>query len=214
MNPVKQELKTEFQLERIIFFSDAVFAIAITLLIIEVHVPQVTVDTNASLLVAIGTILPDLFGFVTSFFLIACFWHQHHSIFGYAEGFDAGLIWLNLGFLFFIVLIPFTTSLMGPYGNLLVATTLYSINIICAGLLNMLLLRHLVRSPKKLSAGLENRRLLKGFYIFLLAIPVWILVCWLVGLLTVPGIGDFCLFGLAFVIPFSKKLGQRAENSK
>ncbi len=208
-----KELKKEFQLERIIFFSDAVFAIAITLLIIDLHIPDVEIGSDADLLHALGTIIPGLFGFVISFFIIANFWDHHHSIFGYVEKYDSGLIWLNLVFLFFIVLIPFSTRIFGNFGGLLTATTIYSLNIICAGFFTYLILRHVSRPGKKLSFGLENKRLRRGFYVLTLAIPAWILICWLVGLITDPAIGDICLFGLGFVIPISKRKFGKAQKA-
>ncbi len=214
MSNIKQEFRRQFQLERIIFFSDAVFAIAITLLIIELQLPEVTIQTNGDLLHALGTILPDIFGFVISFFLIASFWNHHHSIFGYVKNFDTGLIWLNLMTLFFIVLIPFTTTLLGSYGNLLASTTIYTINILGVGVMFFLILRHISRKGAALSIGLENKKFRKGLYLFSLTIPAWILICWVIGLVTAPGIGDFFLFGLSFVIPFSKKKFLSGRNIK
>lgn len=205
MSNIKQEFKRQFQLERIIFFSDAVFAIAITLLIIELHLPDVTIQTNGDLLKALGTILPDVFGFVISFFIIASFWNHHHSIFGYVKNFDSALIWLNLLTLFFIVLIPFTTTLLGAHGNLLASTTIYTVNILGVGIMFFLILRHISKKGEILSQGLANKKFRKGLYLFSLTIPAWILICWFIGLVTAPGIGDFFLFGLSFVIPFSKK---------
>lgn len=214
MDQFDKDLKSEFQLERIIFFSDAVFAIAITLLIIDIRIPFRNGYTDGQLLHAIGEKWPELFGFAISFFIIASFWIHHHKMFGYVLRFDSKLMWLNLFFLFFIVLLPFSTSVFGLYGNLLTATSLYTLNILLAGIMIFLCFRYIADPRKKLSAGLElpeKRRLL---YARTLAIPVWILICWIIGWITVPGIGDFFLFGLSFVMPLTKLIFGKKQKSE
>lgn len=124
MKQFDEDIKNEFQLERIIFFSDAVFAIAITLLIIDIRIPFREGFTNGQLVQALSEKAPELFGFVISFFIIAGFWVLHHKMFSYVVPFDQKLVWLNLFFLFFIVLLPFSTWIFGVYGNLLTATSL------------------------------------------------------------------------------------------
>ena len=70
------------QLERLTFFSDAVFAIAITLLIIEVHVPHVGAIDDASYWQALGELRGSLLGFMLSFLVIGLLWMAHHRVFG------------------------------------------------------------------------------------------------------------------------------------
>lgn len=210
-----QNTRHETQLDRIIFFSDAVFAIAITLLIIDIRIPLHESFTSGQLLSAIGDKAPELFGFIISFFIIAAFWKHHHSIFGYVIKYDQALIWLNLFFLFFIVLLPFSTSVFSLYGNLLTATSLYTLNTLLAGMMNFLCLKHIANPEKKLSAGLYSSDELRMIYVHILAIPVWMLICWIVGLITQPAIGDLCLFGLGFVMPLSNKLfGKKSSRGK
>lgn len=103
------EHKKEFQVERLVFFSDAVFAIAITLLIIEIKVPSLhgLPVSDDSFLHAFSLLLPNLVGFALSFFIIGLYWSLHHRMFGYVTDYNGKLIWLNLLFLFSIVLMPF-----------------------------------------------------------------------------------------------------------
>jgi len=116
------ENRKEFQLERMILFSDAVFAIAITLLVLDLKLPEPkAVNTYAEnadqAMEALGNMLLRFFGFIFSFFIIGQYWVTHHRVFGFITNFDGGLIWLNLFTLFWIVLVPFSTSLNFSYGT-------------------------------------------------------------------------------------------------
>src|SRR4051812_31863520 len=97
------EIKREFQLERMILFSDAVFAIVITLMAIDIKIP----DTNGKLLGETLThelrhLMPVIFAYVVSFFFIGSIWYQHLKIFSIVKDYDAGLVVRNLILLFFI----------------------------------------------------------------------------------------------------------------
>jgi len=151
-DPVYNEIKQEFQLERMIFFSDAVFAIAITLLIIELKVPEIFRPiTEDKLLDSLDLLIPRFIGFIVSFFLIGLYWTIHHSIFGYVIKYNTRLLWINLLFLFGIVLMPFSTSFFSEYFLELKKTpvVIYTINICYLGLMNYFLWRY-ITSPKHL----------------------------------------------------------------
>ena len=78
------ELKKEFQLERLILFSDAVFAIAITLMVIEIKIPEIHRNevTDELLVNKLGELIPKFIGFLVSFLLIGQYWVVHHRLFG------------------------------------------------------------------------------------------------------------------------------------
>src|SRR5437870_5762514 len=108
------ENRRQFQLERMILFSDAVFAIAITLLVIEIKIPQITevgMLNSQQLGEQLLKLIWQIAGFIFSFILISIFWTNHHRIFGYVINYDGGLIWLNLLMLMLIAFLPFSTSL-------------------------------------------------------------------------------------------------------
>lgn len=114
--PLSRKTKKEFQMERMILFSDAVFAIAITLLIIEIKIPEITHPvTEQKLLDALAFIVPKFISFIVSFFLIGLYCTIHHSIFGYVIDYTSKLLWINLLFLFGIVLMPFSTSFFSEH---------------------------------------------------------------------------------------------------
>ncbi len=124
------ESRKQFQLERLILFSDAVFAIAITLLIIEIKIPHFEGHaTQQQLTHALLEKLPEFIGFVISFVVIGQFWTNHHKLFGYITDYTPGLLWLNLLVLIWVVLMPFSTYLNMEYGNLDVVWVWYCLNL-------------------------------------------------------------------------------------
>lgn len=97
--------------ERVVFFSDAVFAIVITLLVLELKVPHIGEHTEPALRHALVELLPRVAGFVISFMIIGLMWIEHHRIFRYIAGYDAGLLWRNLLLLLCVSFVPFPTAL-------------------------------------------------------------------------------------------------------
>jgi uncharacterized membrane protein len=124
-------------LERLIFFSDAVFAISITLLALEIRLPagEETLN-NVELAAALLSIWPKYFGFVLSFLVIGFFWISHHRKFRYIWRYDRRLIFLNLLLLMVIAFIPFPTSVLSEHGNR-TATIFYALVIILGGLISI-----------------------------------------------------------------------------
>jgi uncharacterized membrane protein len=101
----------KFQLERISLFSDAVFAIVITLMMIEIKAPHLPHDiTFGGALTELAGLFPLILGTVLSFFLIGVFWTKHHKLMKYVTGYTPKLIWLNIRFLLCVAFIPFSTA--------------------------------------------------------------------------------------------------------
>jgi uncharacterized membrane protein len=122
-------------IERTVFFSDAVFAISITLLALELEVPQISESRAASELPsALLELWPEIFSFVLSFWIVGFYWLAHHRIFHYIRAYDRRLLLINLLFLMWIVLIPFSSSLIGEYDNSRLASIIYAGHNIVAGL--------------------------------------------------------------------------------
>jgi uncharacterized membrane protein len=158
------ELKKEFQLERMILFSDAVFAIAITLLVIEIKVPEIDrhIATDEMLQHSLGEMIPKFIGFFFSFFIIGLYWTIHHRMFGYVINYTAKLLRLNLIFLLAVALMPFSTAFYSEYILRLLKTPfiIYTANILFLGLANFFLWRYLTNPKYNLTEGLtaEDRR--------------------------------------------------------
>ncbi|AEW02688.1 hypothetical protein A4D02_01575 [Niastella koreensis] len=157
MNPLHNELKKEFQLERMILFSDAVFAIAITLLAIELKVPViVTGITDHKLAESLNEMIPKFIGFLISFFIIGQYWTIHHRLFGFVVNYNLRLMWLNLVFLLAVVLMPFTSAFYSEYITyyLKIPSIFYIINICFLGFMNYLMWRYVSNPKHALSEGL------------------------------------------------------------
>jgi uncharacterized membrane protein len=122
-------------LERILFFSDAVMAIAITLLAIDLKVPEIAASAAAAELpVQLRALGPQFMSFVISFFVIGIYWTSHHRYFRFIKRYDGGLIALNMLFLLFIVLMPFVASLFGQYYDLPLGMSVYAAAVAATGL--------------------------------------------------------------------------------
>lgn len=134
--------EVDHPLERMIFFSDAVFAIAITLLVIEIHVPHLPHGaTNAQYGEALAELLPSFAAFVLSFFVIGRFWIGHHNAFSHVRRYDPRLLWPNLIFLFAIAFMPFATAFLGANLGALVPALVYNLAMFVTALLNLWVVR-------------------------------------------------------------------------
>jgi uncharacterized membrane protein len=129
------ENSDELGLERIVFFSDAVFAIAVTLLALEIRLPAGTPDlSDALLLVQLGGMWHKYLGYFISFMVIGIFWMAHHRKFHYIKRYDSRLMMLNLLMLMVVAFIPFPTALISEYSGsaptILYAATMIMVNIL------------------------------------------------------------------------------------
>lgn len=97
-------------LERLVFYSDAVFAIAMTLLVIDIRLPEGEPGVPFGELLA--ETVPEIIAYVISFMVIALNWIAHHRKFSVTRSYDSRLIWLNFLLLLLIAFLPFPTSLL------------------------------------------------------------------------------------------------------
>jgi uncharacterized membrane protein len=178
-NPLHNELRKEFQLERLILFSDAVFAIAITLLVIEIKIPEVHDGhvTDNALLHKLAELIPKFIGFLISFLLIGQYWIVHHRMFGYVINFTDKLIWLNIFFLLTVALMPFSTGFYSEYvlTKTMTPVIFYTANVAALGLINFLMWRYISKPEKKITENL-TRPMAKFFSARALAVPVIFIV--------------------------------------
>ncbi len=118
--------------ERLVFFSDAVFAIAMTLLVIDLKVPVPGTQTPWQIILGQSD---DLFAYALSFAIIGLNWMSHHRKFRVIKSHDGPLMMIDLVLLFFVAFLPFPTSLLSDYPGDPVAVVLYAANVAIVGLL-------------------------------------------------------------------------------
>jgi uncharacterized membrane protein len=129
-------------LERMLFFSDAVFAIAITLLIIEVHVPELPRgSTSGDYGLALAHLIPSFAGYLLSFLVIARFWITHHSAFAHSPPFDPALLWPNIQLLMTVAFMPFSTAFLTKNLGVVVPALVYNLTLVVASLLSVRMVR-------------------------------------------------------------------------
>jgi uncharacterized membrane protein len=144
--------------QRTVSFSDAVIAIAITLLALELEVPQIPENLAAAQLPsALLELWPKLFSFVLSFWIIGFYWLAHHRIFNHVTAYDRGMLLINLLFLMWIVLMPFSSSLIGEYENQQLPVIIYAIHNILTSLTLTWLWRHAFKEGRLVETNLDSR---------------------------------------------------------
>ena len=186
----KHREENEIEFSRIVAFSDGVFAIAITLLVLNLGVGEGVEDGE------LGRVLwnhhQDLFAYALSFAVIGRFWLVHHRFFGEVTGFDSRLIWLNLFYLAWIVLIPFSSSVLGDHGGQ-VAVVLYAANLSGVVLTGMWMAADARGAGlTSIDAGTHREQRYRSLYIaavFLASIPVAFVA---------PGVAPFMWLALFF----------------
>jgi TMEM175 potassium channel family protein len=136
-----------YDLGRLLAFSDGVFAIAITLLVLTVPIPSVPSGPHQSDRLAgqILSLTPNILGFALSFGLVGTYWILHHQLLRRLTASGTTLLWINLGILLSICLVPFTTALLVRYGNTPVGAVAYASGIALVGFTFFVLRVHLYR---------------------------------------------------------------------
>ncbi|MBV9577605.1 MAG: DUF1211 domain-containing protein [Chloroflexi bacterium] len=159
------------------FFSDAVVAIAITLLALEIHLPDLR--TASDIPEALVKLWPQYFGYAISFLVVGSFWYGHHRMFRVVGRYDDVLLWLDLLFLLCIAFIPFASSVLGDYPGERSAVVFYSVVMITTGLVENLLWAYATYAHRLIGSSVSERtiriqtlRNLMPPVVFALALPL------------------------------------------
>ncbi|MEO8094060.1 MAG: TMEM175 family protein [Pseudolysinimonas sp.] len=186
--------------ERIIFFSDAVFAIALTLLVIDLRVPvEDHGETSGDVIV---TLLPGFLAYFISFVVIAVNWLRHHRTFQVIKEYDSRLLQLNFVLLFLIALLPFPTSLMSEYAGEVPSVVLY------AAMVALLNLAQLAMWSYAYRRGLMDKTIDEPMYRYvrrsLLIVPIVFAISILIAIFWDPTIAMFswiALWPISEIVP-------------
>ena len=132
-------------LGRIVAFTDGVMAVAITLLALNIDVPDLPRGREDELGEKLVDLLPSLAAYALAFVLVGRYWAIHHRLFERLRAFDGMLMALNIAFLAVIVLMPFSAELIDRYGEEPIAAAVFGALLGLAGLVNWAMVRHVVR---------------------------------------------------------------------
>ena len=161
------------ELGRIVNFSDGVFAIVITLLILDIRVPDIPENlVSQELPSRILDLGPKFVSYVISFVVIAIYWQVHHRTFRPIRTYDRTLLWLNFLFLMTVSFLPFPTSLLGEYNKEQLSVVIYAATAATASLLLVGISwyatsGHRLVAPDSIDDELERKQRVQG-----LAVPV------------------------------------------
>lgn len=145
-------------------FSDGVFAIIITILVLEIKVPELgAAATNHDLWEVLREYQHILIGYFLSVAVVGMFWMTHYFMFHiHAKTIDRWVIQINILFLAVLALIPFSAGLIGSYPDLEVATVLYGVNLLAASLINLILYVYIQKSANVENGEISSRMRKQG----------------------------------------------------
>jgi uncharacterized membrane protein len=143
--------------------SDGVFAIVVTLLVLEIKVPQIVAhDSLSELASALGELAPKFVSWVISFVTVCVIWLNHHRLFKLMGQIDNGLFWWNANLLLWTSFIPFPTALMGDYPHNKLAVSLYGLVMFLMALGFVLMRWHMHRRDELVQEHVDRSLFRKG----------------------------------------------------
>jgi uncharacterized membrane protein len=191
-------------------FSDGVFAIVITLLILDISIPNVD---YAHLPQALKDIFPDILAYVMSFIVIGLYWVSHHNSFQLISKVNRGFLWLNILLLLFISFMPFPTLLLGKYPFKQLPVIIYGCNILAANLTGFVMMLYIWYCPG-LKAENFTRVVFKRQLVVYLSINSVYIIAVLVSFIN-PTI-SYYIYGSVFfalIILFGKDIGRMYQSN-
>ncbi|HYV33625.1 MAG TPA: TMEM175 family protein [Candidatus Limnocylindria bacterium] len=133
---------------------DGVFAIAMTLLVLDIHIPDLVSGANSSdLFVQVIALWPRILSFLITFIILGMFWVGHHTEFRYIKKLDNELMWQNIFYLLFVSFLPFTAALLGRYPFNQAAVIIYGVHLSIMVLLHYFMWQH---ASKHTGLAVEN----------------------------------------------------------
>ncbi len=158
---------------RIEALSDGVFAIAMTLLILDIRVPQL--GSAHGLGAALIALWPKLVSYALSFVMVGVFWVGHHVEFNYVRRADRLSLWINILFLMCVAFVPFSASLLGEYWKSPLAVAVYGVNLMIVASLLWLHWRYATRGRRLVDDDLDQRVIRAGSRRTFASLPAYLL---------------------------------------
>jgi uncharacterized membrane protein len=158
--------------ENLVFFSDAIFAFAMTLLAVDIRIPELIGEaTDMALTTAIIGLGPKILSFLIAFWIVGSYWINYHRLLSLIKNIDRNLVYLNLLFLMFIVLIPFSSYLIGEYPSRLPSTLLNAVILTGSGLTSGFIWIYASRMHRLIEKDL-NTDFIRGLTVRIMVTPI------------------------------------------
>jgi uncharacterized membrane protein len=184
---------------RVAALTDGVFAIVLTLLVLDLHAPTAT--SQAQLLSHLRDIVPQLILFVVSFAIVAVFWYGHHMEMHWIVRSDRVHLGITLVFLLTISFVPFSASLLGKNPQLPLAATIYGTNLFLAGVVRCTHWAYATNGSRLVAPGLDRDFVRQVKRVFLVVPVLYLVAAGLSWLNTIIAIAAFILIPLLYVKP-------------
>jgi uncharacterized membrane protein len=160
------------KVDRVISFSDAVFAFAITLMALSIDIPDLPTHlTQSELLDELYDLYPQFESYIISFAVIAIFWVSYHQVFNHIKGSHITMVYLNLLFLLLVTLLSLSTSLVINYGTYQIPYVIYCVIVIMTSSLLATIWWHATRNKRLVDKNLHPL-FIKGVLVNLISIPI------------------------------------------
>ena len=140
--------------------SDGVFAIVMTILVFSIEVPKLTDRTDGQLLSALLNLGPVFLSYFVSFMVLAMFWLSHHFIYSvFTKNIDRVLALLNILFLSFVAVVPFSAQLLGTYPGMPIAGVVYGVNLAIISIITLVIINYAEYSDEIDTSHIEDSTL-------------------------------------------------------
>jgi uncharacterized membrane protein len=204
-------LGSGLSVHRVEALTDGIYAVAMTLLVIELKLPEHgPAGGSHELAQALADLLPKIVAWVISFFVLAFFWFGHHRAFAHVRRSDGKLIALNIGQLALVSLMPFSSALIGEHGREPLSQVIYSINMAALAAMALLSSRYIHRHPDSTLMAMSDAAY-RGARVRLFGLMLISVIAVLIDHV-VPTSGNVAFMLMALVMPLSRR-AERATSA-
>ncbi len=178
--------------------ADGLFAIVMTLLVLELSIPVIAESSaNTELLSKLLELWPKFLIYMLSFVVLGTLWVYHHVTFHYITRSDGKLAWMNIILLMFVALVPFSASLLGEYSHAQIAVVVYGMNVLLIMTMGLLMWIYIIKTPRLADEAIDTEVAMRRKIMCLVGCAFHILG---IGISFISPIASLCIYGLAALL--------------
>ena len=201
----------EHSAQRIEALTDGIYAVAMTLLVIDLKLPdRELIHSTSDLINAVVQLAPRFLAWLISFLVLALFWYSHHRSFGYVRRATGRLMALNLVQLAFVSLMPFCSALIGEHVRSLFSQIVYSTNMVVLAVFSLLVSRYVFRHPDLATTPMP-RAAFRGIQMRIFGLIAISALSVGIGMV-MPGFGNLAFMLMAIIMPLSRRIEARLNH--